>query len=48
MVKREWKRPAKITTNAKYIRLVFRALAVKLLKIPVFINLYNYYINGVD
>ncbi|KAF2175847.1 hypothetical protein K469DRAFT_609391, partial [Zopfia rhizophila CBS 207.26] len=47
-VKRERKRPAKTSTNAKYTRLVFRDLAVKALSIPVFINLYNHFMNGVD
>ncbi|KAF2183458.1 hypothetical protein K469DRAFT_582850, partial [Zopfia rhizophila CBS 207.26] len=48
IVERERKRPAKTSTNAKYIRLVFGDLAVKVLSIPVFINLYNHFMNGVD
>ncbi|OCK94828.1 uncharacterized protein K441DRAFT_558735, partial [Cenococcum geophilum 1.58] len=48
LIKRERKRPTKTSTNAKCMRLVFRDLAVKVLTILVFINLYNYFINGVD
>ena len=48
IIERERKRPAKTATNAKCTRLVFGDLAVKLLKIPVFIDLYNHYMNGVD
>ncbi|KAF2178677.1 hypothetical protein K469DRAFT_599338, partial [Zopfia rhizophila CBS 207.26] len=40
-IKRERKRPSKTSTNAKYIRLVFGDLAVKVLAIPIFIDLYN-------
>ncbi|KAF2180499.1 hypothetical protein K469DRAFT_459467, partial [Zopfia rhizophila CBS 207.26] len=47
-VERERKRPAKTSTNAKCTRLVFGDLAVKVLSIPVFIDLYNYFMNGVD
>ncbi|KAF2188148.1 hypothetical protein K469DRAFT_566702, partial [Zopfia rhizophila CBS 207.26] len=48
LIKREYKRPSKISTNTKYIRLVFRNLTVKVLTILIFINLYNYFMKGVD
>ncbi|KAF2180779.1 hypothetical protein K469DRAFT_591445, partial [Zopfia rhizophila CBS 207.26] len=47
-IEREQKRPAKTATNAKYTRLIFGDLVVKVLKIPLFIDLYNHYMNGVD
>jgi hypothetical protein len=45
---RNRKRPKTILTNAKIAREFFRDKYIKLLSIPVFINNYNYYINGVD
>ena len=42
------KRPAKTLTNSAYTRLVFGNLAVKVLPIPLFIDLYNHFMNGVD
>ncbi|KAF2177224.1 hypothetical protein K469DRAFT_531974, partial [Zopfia rhizophila CBS 207.26] len=47
-VERERKRPARTSTNAKCTRPVFGDLAVKVLEILVFINLYNHFMNGVD
>ncbi|KAF2184725.1 hypothetical protein K469DRAFT_579025, partial [Zopfia rhizophila CBS 207.26] len=47
-IERERKRPAKTSTNAACMRLVFGNLAVKILKIPLFIDLYNHFMNGVD
>lgn len=47
-IERERKRPSKTSTNAKCTRLVFGDLAVKVLAIPLFIDLYNHFMNGVD
>ena len=47
-VDRMRKRPAKTATNAACTRAVFGNLAIKLLSIPDFIDLYNHYMNGVD
>lgn len=47
-IMRERKRPAKTSTNSACTRLVFGDLAVKVLPIPLFIDLYNHFMNGVD
>ncbi|KAF2178252.1 hypothetical protein K469DRAFT_529187, partial [Zopfia rhizophila CBS 207.26] len=47
-IDRERKRPSKTSTNAHYTRVVFGILAVKVLTIPLFIALYNHFMNDVD
>ena len=47
-IERERKRPSKTSTNSACTRLVFGDLAVKVLQIPLFIDLYNHFMNGVD
>ena len=47
-VKRLRRRPAKIATNARTSRAIFGEMTTKELDIPEFINMYNYYMNGVD
>ena len=42
------RRPAKIAINTRTLRALFLGKDVKVLNIPEFINLYNYFINGVD
>jgi hypothetical protein len=42
------KRPRKTSTNALITRRIFSDEVTKELDIPIFINDYNYYINGVD
>lgn len=42
------RRPPKTATNARISRAVFRDKAVKELLIPEFIDIYNYFINGVN
>ena len=42
------RRPIKIAINARTLRALFLGKNVKELNIPEFINLYNYFINGVD
>ena len=41
-------RLVKIATNVRTSRAIFKELATKELAISTFINIYNYYINGVD
>jgi hypothetical protein len=45
---RNRKRPKATSTNAKIAREPFGDKSIKLLPIPVFIDDYNHYINGVD
>ncbi|KAF2179604.1 hypothetical protein K469DRAFT_595609 [Zopfia rhizophila CBS 207.26] len=47
-VERERKRPVKTSTNAACTRLVFDDLAVKVLRIPLFIDIYNHFMSDVD
>ena len=47
-VKRLRRRPVKIATNARTFRAMFGEITTKELNIPKFINMYNYYMNGVD
>jgi hypothetical protein len=47
-VPRKRKRPGKTSTNAVIARRVFGEEIVKKLDIPIFINDYNHYMNGVD
>ena len=48
IVKRLRRRLAKIAINARSSRAIFGEMTIKELDIPVFIDMYNYYINGVD
>ena len=48
IIKRLRRRPAKIATNARTSRAIFSDEARKELPIPEFINIYNYFINGVN
>ena len=43
-----WRRPAKTAMNARTSRAIFGELVIKELEIPVFIDMYNYYMNGVE
>ncbi len=45
---RQRRRPAKTATNARTSRMVFSDTVVKDLPIPDYIDMYNYFINGVD
>jgi hypothetical protein len=47
-IPRKRKRPGKTSTNALITRRVFGKEVVKELDIPIFINDYNHYMNGVD
>lgn len=47
-IERLRKRPAPTSTNAKIVRPVFGDLPVKRLQIPLVIDEYNHYMNGVD
>jgi hypothetical protein len=42
------KRPKKTAMNARITRETFRANSIKILPVPVFINDYNYYMEGID
>lgn len=42
------RRLAKIAINARTSRAIFEEESVKVLDIPVFIDMYNYYMNGVN
>ncbi len=42
------RRLVKIATNIRTSRAVFKEMIIKDLDIPEFINIYNYYINGVN
>ena len=48
MVNRRRRRPRTTATSVKATRAIFSNYIVILLPIPDFINLYNYYINGVS
>lgn len=48
MIKRKRHRPPKTATNAQTSWAVIGNSAVKELLIPVFINMYNHFMNGVD
>lgn len=47
-MKRLRRRSAKLVTNARTSRVVFGEITIKELDISKFIDMYNYYINGVD
>ena len=47
-ITRNRKRPKKTSTNSTIAREVFNGQYRKELEIPLFIDLYNYYINSVD
>ena len=47
-VRRLRRRPAKTATNARTSRAEFREMTTKELDIPVFIDMYNHYMNAVD
>lgn len=42
------RRPAKIVINIRTSRVIFGEESVKVLNIFAFINIYNYYINGIN
>jgi hypothetical protein len=42
------KRPKKTASNARITRKPFRDNSIKILSIPIFINDYNHYIEGID
>ena len=48
IVKRLRRRSAKIVTNARTFRAMFREITIKELNISKFINMYNYYINEIN
>ena len=48
IISRLRRRSVKIAINARTSRPIFRELSIKILDIPAFINMYNYYMNGVD
>jgi len=48
IVNRYRRRPRTTATSAKATRAVFGDYIVIILPIPDFINLYNYYINGIN
>ena len=47
-VKRLRRRSAKIVTNTRTSRAIFKEITIKELDIPVFINIYNRYMNEMD
>ena len=47
-ITRNRKRPKKISINSIITKEVFNEQYYKELKIPLFINYYNYYINSID
>ena len=47
-IRRLRRRLVKIVTNARTFRAIFKEITIKELNIPVFINMYNYYINKID
>ena len=47
-IKRLRRRPAKTVTNTRTSRTIFGEMITKELDIPIFINMYNHYINGVN
>ena len=42
------RRPAKIAINTRTSRAPFGEINIKVIDIPVFIDMYNYYMNGVN
>ena len=48
IVKRLRRRLAKIAINTYTSKAIFKEITIKELDIPVFINIYNYYMNKVD
>ena len=48
LIKRLRRRLVKIAINIYISRIIFREIIIKELNISTFINIYNYYINGVN